>query len=568
MAKGDSGASTHYVRPMDSAILTNIDLRPGPTVHQPDATPLKAMGTGQLPLSSKLSSRAQQGLIVPNLRSSSLVAMGPLCDDGCHVVLSKDKLSVVKDGEIILRGTRNKQDDLWDIPLHKNLLSHDNYKTPKTHPALYLADINKKRSSPPTPERARIKTVRTNHLKTTTDSYRVNAISRKGCAHLVHRQQEHDLKYGFCKVNLLRKHNKISVILRKKETKTNLVKYLHAACFSPVRSTWIKAIQNNNFATWPGLTDVLVKRHLPDSTATVQGHIHKERQNLQSTKEHSPDPIKNELLQQEMDVFPASPTPNLKTNAVAYILVNKTDMVTAYQDLTGRFPYKSSRGNEYILIGYHYDANCILGHPVKDRKAPTLTSAWKHIHNEFSKAGVAPEVWILDNEVSADLKTAFTQQQSKFQLVPPNSHRRNLAERAIQTWKNHFKSGLATADPNFPLSEWDRLIPQANITLNLLRTSRANPALSAHAHIYGQFDFSVTPLAPPGTKVVVQLDPKIRGTWELNGDVGWYVGPALDHYRCVTCYFPRTRTTRVCETVTFFPHKVPFPKVTLTDHLT
>ena len=87
------------------------------------------------------------------------------------------------------------------------------------------------------------------------------------------------------------------------------------------------------------------------------------------------------------------------------------------------------------------------------------------------------------------------------------------------------------------------------------------------AYIYGQFDFLATPLAPPGTKVVVHIDSKVRGTWELNGDIGWYVGPAMDHYRCVTCYFSRTRTTRICETVTFFPHNVPFPKVTTTDYL-
>ena len=45
------------------------------------------------------------------------------------------------------------------------------------------------------------------------------------------------------------------------------------------------------------------------------------------------------------------------------------------------------------------------------------------------------------------------------------------------------------------------------------------------------------------------------------------MGPALNHYRCVTCYFPRTRTTRICETVTFIPHDVLIPEVNLTDHL-
>ena len=124
-------------------------------------------------------------------------------------------------------------------------------------------------------------------------------------------------------------------------------------------------------------------------------------------------------------------------------------------------------------------------------------------------------------------------------------------------------------DPKFPLTEWDRLIPQANITLNLLRTARTNPSLSAYAYIQGNFNFSATPLAPPGTKVIVHVDPSVRGTWELNGDKGYYVGPSLDHYRFLTCYFPRTRTTRICETVTFVPHEheIPFPAVTMKDHL-
>ena len=41
----------------------------------------------------------------------------------------------------------------------------------------------------------------------------------------------------------------------------------------------------------------------------------------------------------------------------------------------------------------------------------------------------------------------------------------------------------------------------------------------------------------------------------------------MKHYCCITAYFPRTQTTRICDTVTFFPHDVPFPRVTLKDHL-
>ena len=78
----------------------------------------------------------------------------------------------------------------------------------------------------------------------------------------------------------------------------------------------------------------------------------------------------------------------------------------------------------------------------------------------------------------------------------------------------------------------DRLIPQAIITLNLLRNARVNPKLSAYAYVFGPFDFNKTPLAPPGTKVVVHAKPTDRATWPFHGKDGWTIGPALDHYRC------------------------------------
>ena len=87
-------------------------MTPGPQVQQPDATPLQTTGTGQIPLSSKLSPQAQQGLILPHLKSASLIAMGPLCDDDCNVIFSKKHMAVIKNNEVILRGKRNKYDDL------------------------------------------------------------------------------------------------------------------------------------------------------------------------------------------------------------------------------------------------------------------------------------------------------------------------------------------------------------------------------------------------------------------------------------------------------------------------
>ena len=43
----------------------------------------------------------------------------------------------------------------------------------------------------------------------------------------------------------------------------DLIIYLHRTCFSPVVSTWTKAINAGYFNTWPGLTSALMHNYLP-----------------------------------------------------------------------------------------------------------------------------------------------------------------------------------------------------------------------------------------------------------------------------------------------------------------
>ena len=169
-----------------------------------------------------------------------------------------------------------------------------------------------------------------------------------------------------------------------------------------------------------------------------------------------------------------------------------TDITAGYFDLTGHFPQRSSRGNQYVMIAYNYDANEIWGLPLPNREAKTIHDGFCTLHKRYTLAGAAPNTYILDNEKSSLLISTFQKKSLSYQLVPPHHHNNNLAERAIQTWKHHFKSGLATVDPDYPLSEWDRLIDQANITLNLMQGSCANPKLSAWAYLSGVFDYNKT----------------------------------------------------------------------------
>ena len=63
----------------------------------------------------------------------------------------------------------------------------------------------------------------------------------------------------------------------------------------------------------------------------------------------------NEVLQADFDdgSFLVPPTPNIKTNGVAYMVINRSDLSTAYTDITGRLLCKSSSGNEYVMVAYH-----------------------------------------------------------------------------------------------------------------------------------------------------------------------------------------------------------------------
>ena len=94
----------------------------------------------------------------------------------------------------------------------------------------------------------------------------------------------------------------------------------------------------------------------------------------------TPESSKNltELLNVSInaDAFPPSDSPNLKTNEVIYAIFDSSTTDLAYIDLTGRFFYRSARGNEYILVGYHYDTNAILCTAFKKRQSATITKAW------------------------------------------------------------------------------------------------------------------------------------------------------------------------------------------------
>jgi hypothetical protein len=118
-------------------------------------------------------------------------------------------------------------------------------------------------------------------------------------------------------------------------------------------------------------------------------------------------------------------------------------------------------------------------------------------------------------------------------FVPPQTHRSNLAERAVRTGKNHLISVFSSTHPDFPEDLWDRLLPYAEITLNVLRPWRPDPTLSAWSGLHHlPYDFSTHPLHLPGQLCLAFSGPDHRGTWASHGDRAFTLGPALTHYCC------------------------------------
>ena len=341
----------------------------------------------------------------------------------------------------------------------------------------------------------------------------------------------------------------------------DIIKFFHLALFSPTKSTLLKAIQNNHFIGWPGLTERNVKRHLQLEEPTIMGHMDQQRQGTRSTKGGTaPPPEATQDLMEELNVE----TLDARTHAT-YFSIQDLPTGRVFTDQTGTFPVVSSQGTKAVMILYDYDSNAILTEGITSRGKTELQRAYAALFSRLQQAGLKPQIHRMDNEISEVVKQFLRQQQVQLELTPAHLHRRNAAERAIRTWKNHFLAGLASLNPRFPLRFWSYLLPQAEITLNLLRQSRLNPRLSAYAQLFGNYDFNRTPMAPPGCEIIAFQPPGIRPSWGFHGTKAWYTRPAIQHYRCVHAITASTGRETTVETLQFLPHNFRAPTLSPTE---
>jgi hypothetical protein len=241
-----------------------------------------------------------------------------------------------------------------------------------------------------------------------------------------------------------------------------LVEFYHACLGFPVKQTWLNTIKAGNCDTFNGLTYSNAARYCPDADKTIMGYLAQQHQNVRSTK---PKPT----LLAPLAVLP----PPVATPSNQVFVVTK-QLSKLFTDDTGRFLIRACSGNQYVMIAFHANDNLILQQAFKSKSDRHRIAAYNTIMTRLVARGLSIDFQILDNKASSAYKKVITFKWSAtFQLVPPDMHRRNQAERAICMFKDHFLAILAGVDVAFPPYLWDLLLPQAELTLHLLRQAHS-----------------------------------------------------------------------------------------------
>jgi hypothetical protein len=318
---------------------------------------------------------------------------------------------------------------------------------------------------------------------------------------------------------------------------SSLVCLHHASAGNSVPSAWFAAIKAGNYKTFLGLTLCNAMKHCPSSDTTIKGHLKQTRQGICSTKPmprssncFAPPAMPDAPTTDEPEDPIHKPTALPSTNEL-YIM--DFPLAKLYTNNTSRLPIQARSGNQYITITFHSRCNAILCAPYVNRSNKHQLAAYDSIMCRLASRGHNIDLQILNNEVSAKFKATIADKW-KVQCLPilPDVHRCNAAKQTIQTFKPHFLAIIAGLPPTFPHYLWDLLLPQTELTLNLLHQSSVTPSMSTWEHFNGPFNYNATPFLPLGCTVITHNKPATCRTWDFHGSDGFYAGISLEHYLC------------------------------------
>jgi hypothetical protein len=169
-----------------------------------------------------------------------------------------------------------------------------------------------------------------------------------------------------------------------------------------------------------------------------------------------------------LDVFPGTPTPpphESKKDIFIHVYKIKKTMCS---NQTGCFPQVSSLGYKYIMVIHDVDSYSLWTEALEDNTGSKLILGCAQALEHMQKVSIVLKHQVLDNQASAAYKKAIGNSDMTYELVPPDNHRCNMAEKAIQIFKDHYISVLSGCAPTFPFHIWCQLLPQEEWQLLLL----------------------------------------------------------------------------------------------------
>ena len=136
------------------------------------------------------------------------------------------------------------------------------------------------------------------------------------------------------------------VITEPQGTQADIVSFYHSAMFSPVPSTFLNAIKKS-YVNFPGLTQEIAAKYMPNSRATSKGHMDQCRAGHRSTQ------LQPEEESEDDDDLHSTPIPRPSTRLTVFTRLVPVDDIR-YTDLTGRFPITSATGSHRFLRVQRY----------------------------------------------------------------------------------------------------------------------------------------------------------------------------------------------------------------------
>ena len=347
------------------------------------------------------------------------------------------------------------------------------------------------------------------------------------------------------------------------ESDAEFVLYAHAVFGSPPPSTLYRALGKGWLSSFGRLTQTMVYQNWPNTVATAQGHLQLQRQGVRSTKpaRHPVTPIEA-AANEDLDFIEEAVE---EPGSVLCQVFDRKDAVFA--DAAGRYPIPSIDGEEYMLVVVF--KNYIHVETMRDRTSSSYVRAYRRAILFYRSRNHVIASLVLDNEVSAALLELFDELHVKFQNVPPGNKRSNKAERAIQSWRNHFLSTMGTVSADCPHYVWSKFIEQMELTLAHLRPFETDRTISSFEGIHGRkYDFAAHPIAICGTPVYIYENSDTRAAWSTHGVPGFYLGPVVDGYRTFNCWVTSTASERGSDSVHFFPAPYRLPGSSIEEVIT